>query len=393
MLTTIVLFIVILGLLVFVHEFGHFITAKKLKTGVEEFGFGFPPRMIGIYKTEDGKWKKVFKKTPVFAKPEDGDPKTAPTIYSLNWIPLGGFVKIKGEDGSDISSDSFASKKIWERAVILVAGVTMNIILAIVILSIGFSIGLPRVLDDKTSGLNIKDKSVQIVSIVKGSSAYEAGLEPGDEILAVDGQPYNFEFTSNYLTKKVGEEVVYRLKRSGGDTFEKILIPQILMETGKGGVGVGIVEVGIVSYPWHQAIWKGLTETVYYVKEIAIAFLGLLKGLITGTANTENLSGPVGIAVLTGRVARLGFAYLMQFAAILSINLAIINIFPFPALDGGRLFFLLIEKIRGKAINQKIENIVNNLGFGLLMLLVVVITYKDFLKFGDRFSQILDKII
>lgn len=377
----------------FVHELGHFTAAKKLKTGVEEFGFGFPPRMIGVYKDQNGKWTKVFKKTPVFAKPEDGGPKIIPTIYSINWVPLGGFVKITGEDGEDNSSNSFSSKKIWERAVILVAGVTMNVVLAAVILSIGFSVGLPRVLDSDTNGLNIKDKSVQIVSVVKGSTAEEAGLQAGDEILAVDGQPYNLEFTANYLTKKVGEDVVYRLKRSGGDTFEKTLIPQILKETGKGGVGIGIVEVGIVSYPWYQAIGKGVTETGYYIKEIAVAFLGLLKGFIVGTANTEDLSGPVGIAVLTGRVARLGFAYLMQFAAILSINLAIINIFPFPALDGGRLLFLLIEKIRGKAINQKIENIVNNLGFGLLMLLVVVITYKDFVKFGDKFAQIYHTII
>ncbi len=390
MLTTILLFVIILGLLVFVHEFGHFIVAKKMGVGVEEFGFGFPPRMIGVYKVGK-KLHWVFKKTPSFDESIAGAMKR--TIYSLNWIPLGGFVKIKGEEGgSRTEADSFASKAIWKRIVIVAAGVTMNLILAAVILSVGFGIGMPQALDRDMSGAKVKNQSMQIISVAKKSAADAAGLQAGDEILSVDGKKLNFKELQAYATSRVGEQINYSIKR-GGAILDKKIIPAILPETGYGGVGVGLIETGIVSYPWYLAIWKGILETGYLLKEIVLAFYTLLRDLILGHGAAVDLSGPVGIAVLTGRVARLGFSYILQFAAVLSVNLAVVNILPLPALDGGRIVFFIVEKIRRRPINQKIESAVHNIGFALLMLLVAVITYRDFVKFGDKFQHLWQNII
>jgi regulator of sigma E protease len=386
MITTLLLFILVLGLLVFVHEFGHFITAKKMGVKVEEFGFGFPPRMIGFYRNYEGKFKFVFRKMSY---------RTDRTVYSLNWIPLGGFVKIKGEEGGHRGEpDSFSAKPIWRRAIILASGVAMNMILAIVVLSIGFGIGIPQALGDRTDPKAlVRDKSIQIVSVAKGSPAFKAGVSVGDEIVYVDEKKFAFRELQDYLTTKVGKEVTYAIKRDG-NKFEKKIVPSLLSETGKGGIGVGLIEVGIVSYPWHLAFWRGITETWFYTREIIAAFYMLFHGLVIGGGGAiVDLSGPVGIAVLTGKVAKLGLIYLMQFVAVLSINLAIINILPFPALDGGRILFLAIEKIRGKPVSQKIESIIHNLGFTALMILVVVVTYNDFVKFGSKFVNLWQSIV
>lgn len=390
MLTTLLLFIIILGLLVFVHEFGHFIVAKKMGVAVEEFGFGFPPRMIGVYKVGK-KLQFVFKKTPSFS--EDAAGALRRTIYSINWIPLGGFVKIKGEDGLDKNdADSFANKAVWKRMAIIAAGVSMNLVLAAVILSIGFGVGIPQALDGAMPGAKIKNRGMQIISVAKKSPAESAGLRAGDEVVSVDGRKMNFKELQSYVTGQIGKDVVYSIK-SGGATADKKIKPIILPETGFGGIGVGLVETGIVSYPWHLAIWRGVGETGYLIKEILTAFYTLFRDLIFGKSVSVDLSGPVGIAVLTGRVARLGFAYILQFAAVLSVNLAIVNILPVPALDGGRLLFLAIEKIRRRPVSQKLESAIHNIGFTLLLLLVAVITYRDFIKFGDKFKNLWDNII
>lgn len=365
------------------HEFGHFISAKKLGAKVEEFGFGFPPRAVGVYKNHEGKIKIVFKKTP----------QTASTIYSLNWVPIGGFVKIKGEDGEGKNDpDSFASKPVWKRAVILAAGVTMNLVLAAAIMSAGFGIGMPQAIEKDIAGANVKNRALQIVSVTKNSPAGEAGLQAGDEIAAVDGKKLDFKELQAYATSKIGEEVVYSIKREG-EIFDAKATPAILKETGYGGIGVGLVETGIVSYPWHLAIWKGITETIFFTKEIVIAFATLIKDLFIGKGATVDLSGPIGIAVITGRMARLGLIYILQFTALLSVNLAVVNILPFPALDGGRLLFLVIEKIRRRAMSQKVESLIHNAGFMVLMALVIVVTYRDFIKFSGKFSSLWNNII
>jgi len=388
MIITILIFILILGLLVFVHELGHFVTAKKAGARVEEFGFGLPPRAIGIQK-QDGKWRLV---KPNYSA--DKEP-AAPTVYSLNWIPLGGFVKIKGEEGGAASdADSFSNKPIWKRAIVLSAGVIMNFILGAVLLAIGFGIGLPQALEGADlSRATVRERATQIVQVLGDYPAAKAGLTVGDAILTIDGREISSEqFLRSYIEGSEGKELALQIKRND-QQLEIKAAPVILKETGKPGLGIAFIETGVVSYPWYLAIWKGMEAAAYYAKEIVLAFYQLIANLVVHQEVAMELSGPVGIAVLTGRVARMGLIYLLQFAAMLSINLAIINFFPFPALDGGRLLFLAIEKIRGRAMNQKIESLVHTAGYALLMLLIVVVTYRDISKFGYKFVELWQKII
>lgn len=357
MLSTILIFVGVLSLLVFVHEFGHFITAKRAGVRVEEFGFGFPPRLFGI--------------------------KRGGTIYSINWIPLGGFVKIKGEAGEDKNDpDSFAGKRLWVRSAIIGAGVFMNFILAAVLLSVGYGVGVPQVLDDVPAGVRVRDREVQVVSVLPGSPAEKAGLEVGDTIAELNGEhPAGYLEVQDRIRGLVGTPVRLVVSREGKG-MELVATPEVLAATGKPGIGVGLIETGIVSYPWYLSPVKGVETTVFFAKEVFVSFGNLIRNLIFERQADIDISGPVGIAVLTGQVARLGFIYLLQFTALLSVNLAIINIFPFPALDGGRILFLLIEKVRGRPIAAKVEGIIHQIGFALLLALVAVVTYRDLLRFG-----------
>ncbi len=392
---TLVIFVLILGLLVFVHEFGHFIVARKMGVKAEEFGLGFPPRAVGIQKKykgwlwwKRGVWRIIWGKKPA----EELSEGEGGTIYSLNWVPLGGFVKIKGEAGESMGdADSFAGKPIWQRGAIISAGVLMNVVAAVVILSIGFYIGLPRVLDDADLDkyAKISDKRLELVEILKDSPAFAAGLKLGDKIIKVDGKEMISSLElRNYLKEKLNIPVVFEINRNG-EMLLKEITPAALQAIGQPGVGIGYVEIGKVSYAPHLALWHGFLETGFYIKEIARAFYGIIHNLIIGEKVAIDVTGPVGIAVLTGRVARLGFVYLLQFTALLSVNLALVNIFPFPALDGGRLFFLVLEWIRRRPVPQRVENLVHNLGFALLMFLIAAVTYHDFLRFGGNF---IDKI-
>lgn len=381
MLLTLITFIIILGLLVFVHEAGHFIVAKRAGVKVEEFGFGFPPRLAGVFKNpETGRWQLVGRKR-----------KYAPTtIYSLNWIPLGGFVKIKGEQGEDADdADSFAHKSVGKRIWIISAGVLMNVALAFILISFGFMIGLPQVLDEQIpAAARVRAEKIQIADVLIGLPAQKQNLQLGDTIVGIDGQQFSeVEAIQNYLANRAGQTVTVQLRR-GQEVVEKEMSTEIVPETGRAGIGVALVKTGIVSLPIHLAIWQGGLTTLFLLKEIVFAFGALIKNLIVSQAVVVELSGPVGIAVLTNQVAHLGFIYILQFAALLSLNLAIINFAPFPALDGGRVLFLIIEKLRGRPINQKIEATIHNIGFILLMLLVLAVTYRDVFKFSDKFGKL-----
>lgn len=335
---------------------------------MEEFGVGFPPRLWGIKRGE--------------------------TIYSINWVPLGGFVKLKGEGGEDTEDlDSFAHKKIWERSLIISAGVIMNILLAALLLGIGFIFGIPQAIDENLpSYAKVSDQKINIMEVIDGYPAKAAEIELGDVVSSIDGNEYKkITEMQNYLADKNGQPVIFKIQR-GEEVMEKEIAP-VILEEGYAGIGVGLVESGKISYPWHLAFWEGLKATIILLKAIILAFYELFKNLILGYGLTAELSGPVGIAVVTGKVARMGILHLLQFTAILSVNLAIINFLPFPALDGGRFLFLIIEKIRRKPVNQKIENFVHNTGFLLLMLLVIIVTYQDIVRFGGKFLEIWQKII
>lgn len=385
MLLTIIAFILVLSVLVFVHEMGHFMTARWFGIRAEEFGFGFPPRFAGVYKNNEGKWKFVRGNKEVTDCPG--------TVYSINFIPLGGFVKIKGEDGDNTESDSFGAKKIWQRTVVLSAGVLMNIVLAAILFSTILMIGSPQAVDGLGKGAEVSERQLQIIQVAENSPAAQAGLQLGDAIVSINGIEFaKFEDLQKYVDENRGKVLDYKIKR-GQEIKDLKITPQLDEKLGKGVIGVAMAETGIVKYPWYLAIWQGIKQTGLYTWIIIVAFYELLKGLILGNGVSADVAGPVGIASLTGQVARMGIVYLLQFTALLSINLAIINFIPFPALDGGRVLFLALEKLKGKPVRRELEAVIHNVGFLLLMVLIVIVTFRDILKFGDKLKIIWQGII
>lgn len=373
---TVLIFIVVLSVLVFAHELGHFWTARKLGVKAEEFGFGFPPRAVGFYKDVQGKWRHFWGNRTLEELPAGQEP--ADTVYSLNWLPIGGFVRIKGENGEGKQeADSFAAKPLWRRALILAAGVIMNIILAAALLSVGYMIGMPQALDEVGASARISQAQVYVVEVLPDSPAQLAELEAGDVIVSVNGQAISSSAELQTIVgAAAGIETDFLIKGETGERQVK-MSPRAMTDTGKAGIGVSIYASGTVSYPFFIAIWEGIKTTGLMFWAIIVAFALLIKDLFLGVSVGSQVAGPVGIATLTGQVASLGFAYLLQFMALLSLNLALINILPFPALDGGRLLFLLIEKFKGKPVRQSVEAWIHTIGFWLLIILIVVVTYKD----------------
>ena len=381
---TLITFIIVLSILVFVHELGHFWVAKQFGLKPEEFGFGFPPRAWGRYKSQDGTWKTVK---------GSGEVKdAADTIYSVNWLPLGGFVKLGEDDDPGNNPYHFNNRPIWQRFLILSAGVIMNVVLAAVLLSVGYMIGLPQVLGDVGSKAIVSNERVQIIEVYSDSPAEQAELKIGDVISRVNGEIIKDSDDLQLNVKSnIGTELDFTITR-GDEKINKQITPEIRPESNEGGVGIGITDTGLVRYPWYIAIWEGIKTTIFLVGAIIMAFFNMIKGLIMGNGVGADIAGPVGIAVLTGQVARMGFVYILQFTALLSINLAIINGLPFPALDGGRVLFLFIEKLKGSPVKKEIEGTIHYIGFALLMLLVLVVTIKDVSRYSGFFVNIWHKI-
>lgn len=389
---TILLFLAILAILVLAHEWGHFITARKFGMKVHEFGIGFPPRVLGVYRDPEtekrvfvwGKGKSSLKNT--VSGNEKQDEKEFPaTLYSLNLLPLGGFCQIKGENGDDekekIDSDSFGAKKAWQKIIVLVAGVTMNFILAAVVLSIGLMIGLPadfsNGVDDKA--IVVEEPSVIIQQINKNSPAERSGLSYGDKILFLDETKIlNSKELNNYIASVKDQEMNVKILRNNEELVLKVSAEK--NEDERYLIGVIIADAGVVRYPWYLAIYKGFISAFFVLINIFIAFYFLIKGLIFGQGLIFDVSGPVGIVNLVGQNAKLGFNYILNLVAMLSLSLAAINILPIPALDGGRILFILIGKIKGSPIKQKYENMAHTIGFMFLMALIVLVTWRDLIN-------------
>jgi len=354
---TIIIFIIILGLLVFVHELGHFLVAKKNGVRVEEFGFGFPPRIFGIKRKE--------------------------TIYSINAIPLGGFVRILGEDGQDKDDPhSFSAKKIWQRMTILIAGVLMNIILAIILLSLGNFIGLPTAVDDSE---NIAGAKVQITQVLGLSPAEISGLKAGDIIVkmaGLSGELVNITkvFQVQDFTSANQGKMINLVVERGKELIPIAITPRANPPAEEGAMGVGLARIVDISYPWYRAIYEGFISAFGLTWLIIKAIGALLWQLVSQGNVVEGIAGPVGIYNLTGQAAKMGFIYLLQLTVLLSINLAIINAFPFPALDGGRILFLLIEKIKGSPVSQRVEKAIHSAGFVFLIIVMLLVTIRDVIK-------------
>lgn len=350
-LIAVVSFIVIVGFLVLVHELGHFFAARRAGVAVEEFGFGFPPRM--------------------FAK------KGKKTLISVNWIPLGGFVKIKGIAGDDAAmgthkadKDSFAHQSFFKRFLILFAGILMNMLFSWILLTGVYALGFSESVNGQPIQTSLADGAVSINFVLPGSPAETAGIQVGDQIVSVSGATVTSIESAQAAISANTQQADMVLLRNG-QTVQLSVPVTSLGEVH--GVGVGLA----VDYPVWVSFWLGLRESIKLIGYIFVGLASLVKGIFVDGQVTEGVVGPVGIAVISGQAVQLGLVYVLYFAALLSANLAIFNLLPLPALDGGRLLFLLIERIQGKPVNHKTEAIVHGIGFAGLLLLAALITLRD----------------
>ncbi|MBI1833877.1 MAG: RIP metalloprotease RseP [Candidatus Andersenbacteria bacterium] len=356
MLLAIVVFVVMLLVLVLVHELGHLLAAKWAGCKVEEFGFGFPPKLFSRI------WRG--------------------TRYSFNLLPLGGFVKIEGEnmDDPNPSPTSFASKSASRRVFILAAGVLMNILLAYVLLSWQAAIGAPTVVTDENTAQLVDQKSY-ILDVVPGSPAEEAGIKAFDRIISIAGiQNPSIEDISASVDARLGREVSLELNREGKNIEVSVAARENPPE-GEGAMGVSLAATGLIQVPWWQAPVAGLVRTGQMFAAIVSQFAILVQRIFSEGVFDETLTGPIGIAIYTNEATHLGLSYLLEFTALISINLAIINILPIPALDGGRILFVAFEKVLGRKRINKVEYYAHTAGFVLLIALMVLITFKDIKKY------------
>lgn len=362
---SIIIFIIVLAILVLVHEFGHFIVAKKSGIKVTEFGLGFPPKL----------WSKTYGETE----------------YSINAIPFGGFVRIFGEDPNDESltgperARAISAKPRYIQAAVLVAGVFFNLIFAWFLLSTGYMVGLPSSQDYVGPG-TVENVKLLVTSISPDSPAAEGGIKAGDAIVALRAEDkyelkeINPQLVSNFIEAHGKEGVVFDLDRGGEPvTTQKIVGKEGIIE-GKLAVGIAMDNVGTLRLPIHQALLQGAKDTVNLFKATVKGLFDLIGSAFVGKANLSDVTGPVGIVGLVGEVTKLGFVYLMSFTALISINLAVINLLPFPALDGGRLVIVAIESVIRRSISPKITNVLNGVGFVVLILLMLVVTVHDVFK-------------
>lgn len=347
MFTSILVFILVLSVLILVHEFGHFFVAKKMGIKVEEFGLGLPPKIWG---------KKIGE-----------------TVYSINALPFGGFVRLHGEqeEGEEtILSRSFLHKSKKKRAFVVVAGVIMNFLLAIVTFAIVYSFsGIPR-----DSG------KIKVVDVAAGSPAEKAGIVVGDVVTKIgkDSVTNSDTFISSTASNK-GKSISYEVLRDD-QTLKVNVTPRENPPEGEGPVGVTITTMEIYYPPVYQrpfyGIYYGFKDAVYWGKTIVVGLGDMVLGLLKGVT-PQGVSGPIGIYAVTTEASKGGILTLLNFMGILSVNLAILNIVPFPALDGGRLLFIGIEALTRKKVPRKAEAIINNIGFILLLTLLLGVTIGD----------------
>ena len=373
---SVIVFILVLLAVVMVHEFGHFIFAKRLGMRVDEFAFGFPPRIFGVKKGE--------------------------TEYTVNWLPIGGFVRIFGEDPTQVSKDhpdrsrSFMAKPLWAQAVVIVAGVSMNIVLAWLLLSLTFLIGQRMSVEQELPQGAVLAQEEVVLLVMGESPASEAGLVTGDQLLKIEsgiqGEPALFPMsytTSDALTSAirelavVGEEagIVVRYER-GGSEYETTVVPERGLVPDYDGpvIGVSVDRVATVTLPLHLAFLEGASQTIRLTGLVAVGLFSFFQDIFMGAADFTEVAGPVGIVGLVGSAAESGLVALLTLTAIISINLAIINMLPFPALDGGRFIMVLVEGVKGSPIRPRIVSAVNAAGFAFLLALMAVITYNDILR-------------
>jgi len=273
-------------------------------------------------------------------------------------------------------------KPVWQRLIIMVAGVGMNWLLAAALFFIIFAFGVTAILEGLPQSAHVTSRSITITQILPGSPADQAGIQTGDEIVSVaDVKPADEQTARDLIAAHGTSTFAMALKRDGQE-ISATLAPRFIQEINKPGIGVGLADVGRVWFTPPEAAWQALYMTGVLTKAVVWAFGDIFKELVVSRRVAPDLSGPVGIAVMTGQVARQGLMPLLQFAALLSVNLAVINFLPIPALDGGRVLFLAIEKSRRRPISRKLEIGIHNIAFILLILIIVLVTARDLFRYG-----------
>lgn len=350
---TLFIFIAILSLLIVVHEFGHFILAKKIGVRVEKFSLGFGRQLL--MKKKNG------------------------TEYSLNAIPLGGYVKLAGDNLEEYKgmADEYFSQSPGRRFWIILFGPLLNYLLAFVCFWLVFSLGYP---------------SPKVASLIDGFGAKEAGVAVGDKIIAVDGKRiYFWEELQNVINRrKINETVRLTLLRNNQEHLLEVKIKEKQLE-GVSGQKINIGLIGITPQIEHtpsESLLLGLDK----IYGVTLMTYEAIWRMLTGQASMREATGPVGIFYLTSKVAHLGLIALLNFIGLISLGLAVFNLLPLPLLDGGHILFLGIERIRGKTLRPKTERLLTQIGFTILISLVIVVTYNDVVRFyGDKIIKFFNR--
>ncbi len=358
---TLFIFLIVIAILVLSHEFGHFIVAKWKGMRVDEFGFGFPPRIYGRQIGE--------------------------TFYSINALPFGGFVRVWGEDDGAGVTDTrnFAARSAKDRFLVLVAGVGMNFILAYLIFTVLLGIGLPLPGEITAALFPDAKRTVHVGGVVPDSPAAHAGIVAGDAIenITVQGggtvAVSSIREIQDIIAIRGGEEVRLHVARAGALLEISVVPEDEIVADGKAAIGVSLVEESFIDVPFWRAPWEGARMTFMMASETVRGLAIVFGNLFTGNIELarDSVAGPVGIAVIAGETARAGFVQTILLVAFLSLALGVLNLLPIPALDGGRIFFLLIEKIRGAPVPLHISQYAHMIGFITLIVLMLLVTYID----------------
>src|SRR4030042_3083230 len=363
----ILVFIIILSILVLLHELGHFLMAKRAGIGVEEFGIGLPPRLWG---------KKIGE-----------------TIYSVNLLPFGGFVRLVGEDPTDKRRDeknSFYVKNLFQRSSVVVAGVVANFILAIVIFyivvfALGFKINLPLLFEHKFKFVN-QSKQVLIADVTPDSPAQKAGIEIGDSIISANGiMISSIEDLQRVIRTSENKELNLTIENPINNQTRQVEVKPVYSDKLKApALGVGLGELVVLNYQTiGQKVSSGFIHS-YNTLDYSVKVMGHLIGFAIRerdiTPISEGISGPVGIAQITSQAVSLGWLSVLQLVGLLSLNLAVINILPFPALEGGRFLFIIVELVSRRRVHPTFEKWAHTAGFAFLIGLILLITYNDIIK-------------
>lgn len=357
MLTALTVVLILVSLII-VHELGHFVAAKLFGVRVEEFGIGYPPRAF-LLGTFGG------------------------TSYTLNWIPFGGFVRLYGDEGQGQHGvGSLVDSSRWKQAVILVAGVAMNGLCAWGLYATALHLGVPRVIDAPRSGEHAR---LLVSDIVAASPADAGGIHPGDEITSVtDGNGVMLSDLTpaamvTYVSEHGGKPLTVsfihdQVEKQSTVTPANAVIPGA---AGRAAIGVSLALVAERSEPWGSAIAEGLTQTGNSLVSVMQSLWGILDTALHGAPNLTGVVGPVGIVKYVGEASQNGIGSVLLLAAIISVNLVVINLIPVPALDGGRLLLVAIESVRRKSVPRFIVQSLNLVGIALILLLMAVVTYHD----------------